>query len=437
MREQAFTPEPAPVAGYGGGLVLAFAGAALAWGTAGFTLLALAVLHIALNATWLKFLPLPPLLLVFEINALLAAGLFLACPAGCPGRWQGPILWLVFGSVQALTAAICFAFPAAGVLLADQPASAGYGVFWLPILVLFVAALLPAYKRILLLAGAFLPAALICLALAQLDQALHSPLLDGCLASQFCTDLRSGLDRWLPSYEGTRLAILLGFIGISYGFTIQALADRGPVQGLAGLHFLLIVFLYLVDGPRLYVPVVATAVALLWLIVVAALTWPNLRQDVSARFFLLGAFLYAAGALLSPPDFYRPVNSLAHYTSWTEYPSNLQSLALAASCGAIYGIAARLPGSRGLYSMRLAKAHFWLWALGIPLYNTAMSVSGRVQGMMWRAYDNIGRLNYSFVETVEAMRPYYWLRGVAAVLLAAGCATMAYNVWRTVRPAAK
>ena len=51
------------------------------------------------------------------------------------------------------------------------------------------------------------------------------------------------------------------------------------------------------------------------------------------------------------------------------------------------------------------------------LYISAMWVSGILQGLMWRAYTTLGFLEYSFVETVEAMHPFYVIRalGGAAV----------------------
>jgi len=52
---------------------------------------------------------------------------------------------------------------------------------------------------------------------------------------------------------------------------------------------------------------------------------------------------------------------------------------------------------------------------------------------MWRAYDRLGFLQYSFIETVEAMHPYYVIRAIGGLLFIAGALIMAYNVWRTVR----
>ena len=52
---------------------------------------------------------------------------------------------------------------------------------------------------------------------------------------------------------------------------------------------------------------------------------------------------------------------------------------------------------------------------------------------MWRAYDSLGFLEYSFVETVEAMHPFYVIRACGGVLFLIGALIMTYNLWRTAR----
>ena len=62
-----------------------------------------------------------------------------------------------------------------------------------------------------------------------------------------------------------------------------------------------------------------------------------------------------------------------------------------------------------------------------------MWVSGIMPGLMWRAYDHLGFLQYAFVETVAALHPYYVIRALGGVLYLTGALLMAYNLWRTVR----
>jgi cytochrome c oxidase cbb3-type subunit 1 len=51
---------------------------------------------------------------------------------------------------------------------------------------------------------------------------------------------------------------------------------------------------------------------------------------------------------------------------------------------------------------------------------------------MWRSYDAQGFLQYSFVETVEAMHPFYLIRALGGILFLTGALIMVYNLWRTV-----
>jgi cytochrome c oxidase cbb3-type subunit 1 len=53
---------------------------------------------------------------------------------------------------------------------------------------------------------------------------------------------------------------------------------------------------------------------------------------------------------------------------------------------------------------------------------------------MWRAYTKLGFLEYSFIETVEAMHPFYIIRALGGALFLAGALLMVWNLWRTVYP---
>jgi cytochrome c oxidase cbb3-type subunit I/II len=80
------------------------------------------------------------------------------------------------------------------------------------------------------------------------------------------------------------------------------------------------------------------------------------------------------------------------------------------SFGMIYWLAAAALPDQTVVSTKLAEAHFWLGTIGILLYIVAIYAAGITQGLMWRAFDETGRLKYSdFVETLQLM-PMYWVR---------------------------
>jgi cytochrome c oxidase cbb3-type subunit 1 len=103
------------------------------------------------------------------------------------------------------------------------------------------------------------------------------------------------------------------------------------------------------------------------------------------------------------------------------------------SFGALYCLTPWLWRRQRLYSHSLVEWHFWIATIGIVLYITSMWVSGIMQGLMWRAYNEFGFLEYSFVETVAAMKPYSLIRALGGILYLAGAGIMAYNLYRTIK----
>src|SRR5690606_40551892 len=80
----------------------------------------------------------------------------------------------------------------------------------------------------------------------------------------------------------------------------------------------------------------------------------------------------------------------------------------------------------------------WIGTVGILLYVLAMYTSGITQGLMWRAFDEAGRLLYpDFMETVVQIRPMYWVRLIGGTMYLSGVVLLMVNVWQTVRRAPK
>jgi cytochrome c oxidase cbb3-type subunit I len=73
-----------------------------------------------------------------------------------------------------------------------------------------------------------------------------------------------------------------------------------------------------------------------------------------------------------------------------------------------------------MYSEKLVNFHFWTATIGTVIYIVAMWVSGIMQGLMWRAYDEYGTLAYTFAESVDAMHPYYAMRAIGGMIFLLG-----------------
>jgi cytochrome c oxidase cbb3-type subunit 1 len=69
--------------------------------------------------------------------------------------------------------------------------------------------------------------------------------------------------------------------------------------------------------------------------------------------------------------------------------------------------------------------------IGIVLYIAALWISGVMEGLMWRAVNADGTLAYTFVESVKAKFPYYFIRLLGGLLYLGGMVVMLWNVLKT------
>jgi cytochrome c oxidase cbb3-type subunit 1 len=163
--------------------------------------------------------------------------------------------------------------------------------------------------------------------------------------------------------------------------------------------------------------------------------WDKLRTDPILRFMVASVAFYGMSTFEGPMMSIKAVNSLSHYTDWTigHVHSGVLGWVAFVSFGAMYFLVPKLWKRERLYSLALVTYHFWIATLGIVLYITSMWISGIMQGLMWRAYDSLGFLQYSFIETVEAMHPYYVIRAFGGVLFLLGALIMVYNLWKTTK----
>jgi cytochrome c oxidase cbb3-type subunit 1 len=163
--------------------------------------------------------------------------------------------------------------------------------------------------------------------------------------------------------------------------------------------------------------------------------WDKLRTNPGLRFSVTAVGFYGMSTFEGPVMSVRDVNALSHYTDWGIGHVHSGSLGWVAfiSFGALYYLVPVLWKREELYSVRLAAWHYWIATLGIVFYISAMWVAGIMQGLMWRAYDSYGFLQYSFVDSVVAVHPYYVIRFSGGLLFLTGALLMAYNFFRTIR----
>jgi len=270
---------------------------------------------------------------------------------------------------------------------------------------------------------------------------------------QVYTGAVDAMVQWWYGHNAVGFFLTAGFLGMMYYF-VPKQAER-PVYSyrLSIVHFWALVAVYIWAGPHhlhyTALPDWAQSLGMVMSLILLAPSWGGminglmtlsgawgkLRTDPVLRFLVASVAFYGMSTFEGPVMSIKAVNSLSHYTDWTVGHVHSGALGWVAfvSFGALYFLVPKLWKTERLYSLRLVNLHFWVATAGILLYITSMWVSGIMQGLMWRAYDELGFLQYSFIETVEAMHPYYVIRAFGGVLFVLGALVMVYNLVRTMR----
>ncbi len=162
-------------------------------------------------------------------------------------------------------------------------------------------------------------------------------------------------------------------------------------------------------------------------------TWDRLREDYILRFLIMSLAFYAMSTFEGPVMAAKTVNALSHYTDWTigHVHSGALGWNIMVAAGAMYHMIEKIYNVK--MSQKLLGIHFWVHTIGTVVYIVAMWVSGIMQGLMWRAYDEYGTLAYTFAESVSAMHPYYVMRAAGGALVLIGAIIMLINIVTTIR----
>ncbi len=458
------TPE-----GFNDGVVRAGVIASTFWGIVGFLVgviiasqLAFPVLNFDLP--WTNFGRLRPLhtsavIFAFGGNVLIMTSFYVVqrtSGARLAGNWSP---WFVFWGYQMFIVLAASGY-LLGVTQSKEYAEPEWYVdiwltfVWVAYLLVFLATLWKRKEPHIYVANWFFLAFIVTVALLHLVNNLTMPVsFAGSKSYILWSGVQDALVQWWYGHNAVGFFLTAGFLGIMYYF-VPKQAQR-PVYSyrLSIVHFWSLIFLYIWAGPHhLHYTALPdwaqtlgmTFSIMLWMpswggmingLMTLSGAWDKLRTDPILRLLAVSIAFYGMSTFEGPLMAIKEVNALSHYTDWTI--GHVHSGALGwvglVSFGAIYYLAPRMFNVTRLYSVRMVSWHFWLATIGIVLYAAAMWVSGIMQGLMWRAYDGLGFLQYSFAETVEAMHPFYVIRLIGGLMFLGGALIMAYNVYRTAK----
>ena len=258
--------------------------------------------------------------------------------------------------------------------------------------------------------------------------------------------------QWWYGHNAVGFFLTAGFLGMMYYFVPKQAGRPVYSYRLSVVHFWALISTYMWAGPHhlhyTALPVWAQSLGMVFSLILLAPSWGGmingimtlsgawhkLRDDPILKFLIVSLSFYGMSTFEGPMMSIKTVNALSHYTDWTIGHVHSGALGWVAmvSIGSVYFLIPKLFGREQMYSIKLIDWHFWMSTIGVVLYIVAMWISGIMQGLMWRAVNDDGTLTYSFVESLEAMYPYYIVRFLGGALFLSGMFVMAYNVIKTV-----
>ena len=444
--------------------------AAVLWGIAGFSVGLWAALELAFpvlnfDLPWISFGRIRPLhtsavIFAFGGNVLLATS-FYVVQRTCRARLAGDVApWFVVlgynffiviagtGYLLGITQSKEYAEP-------EWYADLWLTVVWITYFLVFLGTIMRRREPHIYVANWFYLAFILTIAVLHLGNNAAIPVSVYSPKSYIVWGgVQDAMVQWWYGHNAVGYFLTAGFLAIMYYF-IPKRAER-PIYSyrLSIIHFWALIFLYIWAGPHhLHYTALPdwaqtlgmTFSIILWMpswggmingIMTLSGAWDKLRTDPVLRMLVVSVAFYGMATFEGPLMSVKAVNSLSHYTDWTI--GHVHSGALGwvgyVSFGAIYCLVPWLWNRERLYSLKLVNWHFWISTIGIVLYISSMWVSGILQGLMWRAYTKLGFLEYSFIETVEAMHPFYVIRALGGALFLIGALIMVWNLWRTVYP---
>jgi cytochrome c oxidase cbb3-type subunit I len=444
-------------------------GLAVFWGIAGFLVGLWAALELAwpamnLDLPWFNFGRIRPLhtsavIFAFGGNVLIATS-FYVVQKTCRTRIAGELApWFVvlgynFFIVIAGTGYLLGVTQSKEYAEPEWYADLWLTVVWVVYLLVFLGTLIKRKEPHIFVANWFYLAFVVTIAVLHLGNNPALPVsVFGSKSYVAWGGVQDAMFQWWYGHNAVGFFLTAGFLAIMYYF-VPKRAER-PIYSyrLSIVHFWALIFLYIWAGPHhLHYTALPdwaqtlgmTFSIMLWMpswggmingLMTLSGAWDKLRTDPVLRMLVVSIAFYGMATFEGPMMSIKIVNSLSHYTDWTI--GHVHSGALGwvgfVSFGALYCLVPWLWQRKQLYSLKLVNWHFWIATIGIVFYISAMWVSGILQGLMWRAYTSLGFLEYSFIETVEAMHPFYVIRALGGALFVIGALIMAYNLWMTVR----
>ena len=449
-------------------VVRQFAIMTVIWGIIGMTIGVLIASQLAwpalnFDTPWLSFGRLRPLhtnavIFAFGGSALFATSYYVVQRTCYTSLFSPKLAAFTFWGWQAIILAAVVTLPLGYTSSKEYaelewPIDLMIGVVWVSYAVVFFGTIAKRKVKHIYVANWFYGGFIITIAVLHIFNSMALPV--GALKSySMYSGVQDAMIQWWYGHNAVGFFLTAGFLGMMYYF-IPKQANR-PVYSyrLSVVHFWALSFTYIWAGPHhlhyTALPDWTQSLGMVMSLILLAPSWggmingimtlsgawEKLREDPILKFLIVAVSFYGMSTFEGPMMAIKTVNALSHYTDWTVGHVHSGALGWVAfiSIGSLYYLIPRL-FNREIYSTRLIETHFWIATIGVVLYITSMWISGVMQGLMWRAVNDDGTLTYSFVESVQAMHPFYVIRFMGGVFFVTGMLIMAYNIWKTIKGA--
>ncbi len=459
----------APAARYNEDVVRKFVIATLFWGVAGFTVgcwIAAELAWPALNLglPWSNFGRLRPVhtsavIFAFGGNALFGTSLYVVqrtCRASLfGGRAVADFLFwgYNFFIIQAALSYVLGFSQGQEYAEPEWHLDLWLTIVWVIYAIVFIGTLMKREEPHIYVANWFYLSFILTVAVLHIVNNIAIPVSFGTAKSYTVySGTQNALIQWWYGHNAVGFFLTAGFLGMMYYFIPKA-ANR-PVYSyrLSIVHFWSLIFMYIWAGPHhLHYTALpdwaqtlgAAFSIMLWMpswggmingLMTLSGAWDKLRTDPGLRFSVTAVGFYGMSTFEGPVMSVRSVNALSHYTDWGIGHVHSGSLGWVGfiTFGALYYVVPVLWGREKMYSTRMIAWHYWVATVGIVFYISAMWVAGIMEGLMWRAYDAQGFLQYSFLESVVAVHPLYVIRLFGGLLYLSGALIMVVNMAMTI-----
>ncbi len=455
---------------YNDKVVRQFAVMTVVWGVVGMlvgVLIAAQLYWPALNfnVPWLTFGRLRPLhtnavIFAFGGSALFATSLYTVQRTCHVRLLSDKLASFVFWGWQLIIVAAAVSLPLGytqGKEYAELewPIDVAIAIVWVAYAVLFFGTIAKRKVKHIYVANWFYGAYIITIALLHIVNNLAIPA--GWMKSySVYSGSVDAMVQWWYGHNAVGFFLTTAFLGMMYYFVPKQAGRPIYSYRLSIVHFWALIAVYMWAGPHhlqyTALPDWAQSLGMVFSLILLAPSWGGaingiltlsgvwykLRTDPILKFLIVSLSFYMMSTFEGPMMSIKTVNSLSHYTDWTIGHVHSGALGWVAmiSIGSIYAMLPRLLNQSQMYSVKLIDTHFWMHTIGVVLYITAMWIAGVMQGLMWRATDpDNGTLVYSFVEALNATKPYYLFRLGGGLIVLGGMFVMAWNVFKTYQQA--